>query len=133
MDNWKKFKNKLIGVKGLASIGSSDLIGAGISSLFWFYIASLIATDKFGQIHYFLGVAATSYNIALFGAQTVVTIYASKNLKLESTLYFISFLASSIASIVVFFIFYKTDVSLILIAYVIMILQLVIFLERNYT
>lgn len=117
--NWNKIKNNLIGVKGLASIGISDLIGAGISSLFWFYIASLIDTDKFGQIHYFLGVAGTSYNIALFGVQTVVTVYTSKNLKLESTLYFISFLASSIASMVVFFIFYKIDVSLILIAYVI--------------
>jgi len=119
MDDWEKLKNKLIGVKGLASIGISDLIGAGISSLFWFYIATLVETDKFGQIQYFLAVAGTSYSIALFGAQTVITIYASKNLKLEGTLYFISFLTSSIASFVVFFIFYKIDVSLILLAYVV--------------
>lgn len=119
MDDWEKFKNKLIGVKGLVSIGISDLIGAGISALFWFYIASLIETNKFGQIHYFLGVAGTSYSVALFGAQTVITIYVSKNLKLEGTLYFMSFLASSLASFVVFFIFFKIDVSLILIAYVI--------------
>lgn len=119
MDDWNKFKNKLIGVKGLASIGISDLVGAGISALFWFYIASLVDTEKFGQIHYFLGVAGTTYNIALFGAQTVITVYASKNLKLESTLYFISFLASSIASTVIFVIFFRLDVSLIIIGFVI--------------
>lgn len=119
MDDWNKFKNKLIGVKGLASIGISDLIGAGISSLFWFYIASVIDTEKFGQINYFLSVAGTGYSIALFGAQTVITIYASKNLKLESTLYTISFLTSSIASTVIFLIFYKLDVSLVLIGFVI--------------
>lgn len=87
--NWNKIKNNLIGAKGLASIGFSDIIGVSLSSLFWFYLASLIDTDKFGQIHYFLSFAGTAYTIALVATQTVITVYVSKNLKLESTLYFI--------------------------------------------
>ena len=75
--NWDKIKNTVIGVKGLATIGISDIAATGISSIFWFYFASVVETEQFGQIHYFLGIAGISYTIALFGVQSVITIYAA--------------------------------------------------------
>ena len=112
--NWSKIKNTVFGVKGLATIGISDIAAIGISSIFWFYFASVVETEQFGQIHYFLGIAGISYTIALFGVQSIITIYVSKNLKLEGTLYFLSLITSSIASFIVFFVIHRLDVSLLM-------------------
>lgn len=112
--NWDKIKNTVIGVKGLATIGISDIAATGISSIFWFYFASVVETEQFGQIHYFLGIAGISYTIALFGVQSVITIYVSKNLKLEGTLYFISLITGAAASFIVFFVIHRLDVSLLM-------------------
>ncbi len=117
--NWDKIKNNITGAKGLATIGISEIVGTAISSLFWFYLASVIETGDFGQIHYFLGIAGAVYIITLFAGQSVITVYVSKNLKLESTLYFISLLTSIAGSFIIFFLFNRFDVSLIIIGFVV--------------
>ena len=38
---WKNFKEKILGQKGLLFIGLADIVGTGITSLFWLYIASI--------------------------------------------------------------------------------------------
>ena len=116
---WDRIKNKLIGTKGLISIGISDITATGISSIFWFYFASIVETEQFGQIHYFLGIAGMSYLIALFGVQSVITVYVSKNLKLEGTIYFLSLITGSVASFIVFFIIHRLDVSLLMLGLII--------------
>lgn len=116
---WDKIKNNIIGAKGLTVIGISEIVGTALSSLFWFYLASVIETDNYGQIHYFLGIAGTVFIITSFASQSVITVYVSKNLKLESTLYFISLLASMIGSFIVFFLFNRFDISLIIIGFVV--------------
>ena len=43
MDNyWTDLKKKIIGQKGLASIGFANIVGSGISAIFWLYLASVI-------------------------------------------------------------------------------------------
>ena len=44
-DTLKNFKDKLIGKKGLLSIGFADIVGSGVSGLFWLYIASQLNPD----------------------------------------------------------------------------------------
>ncbi len=39
---WNLIKEKLLNEKGVLSIGFSDIIGAGISAGFWFYVAGLM-------------------------------------------------------------------------------------------
>ena len=55
----------------------------------------------------------------LVGAQNTITVYSSKNLKIESTLYFISLILGIIASFVIIIIFYKIDIVFLLFGYII--------------
>ena len=59
MDNyWTDLKKKIIGQKDLASIGFANIVGSGISAIFWLYIAAVIEPEQYGEIHYFIAIAA---------------------------------------------------------------------------
>ena len=49
-ENWSNLKNKLFAHKGLALIGSADIIGNAISATFWLVIASLLLVEEYGEI-----------------------------------------------------------------------------------
>jgi O-antigen/teichoic acid export membrane protein len=104
---------------GLASVGSADTVGSAIAAIFWFYLASLIDPEKYGEISYFLGIAGVSSYIATIGTQNTITVYIAKDVKLQSTLYFISLIVGIISSIVLALIFYRVDASLLLLAYIV--------------
>src|SRR3989338_678965 len=120
MDNdWDQFKEKLIGLKGLASIGFADIIGSSISAVFWLYIAATIEPESYGEIHYFLGIAGITSYIALFGTQNTITVYAAKNVKIQSTFYLISLIVGTISSLIIILVFYRIDVGVVIFGYII--------------
>jgi O-antigen/teichoic acid export membrane protein len=106
-------------LREISSIGSADIIGAGLTSIFWFIIASQTSPDKFGELFYFIGIAGTAAAFVLIGAQSTITVYSSKNIKIESTLYFLSLLLAVAASFVMMIIFYRSDIIFLLFGYVI--------------
>ena len=112
-------RNKLFTFKGLTLIGSADIIGAIITGIFWLSIASLIDVKEYGELHYFMGIAGLAYVITLIGTQNTVTVYSAKKINVVSTLFFISLLIASVTALVVFFIYNKPDVSLLVIGYAI--------------
>ena len=118
-NNWDQFREKLIGLKGLASIGFADIIGTGISSVFWLYIAATIEPESYGEIHYFIGLAGIASHIALFGTQDTITVYATKNVKIQSTFYLISLTVGMVSSLVIILVFYRIDVGLFIFGYII--------------
>ena len=118
-NNWDQFREKLIGLKGLASIGFADIIGASISAFFWLYIAATIEPESYGEIHYFLGIAGIASYIALFGTQHTITVYTTKNVKIQSTFYLISLIAGTISSLIIILVFYRIDVGVVIFGYII--------------
>ena len=50
---WNIIKEKFRNENGIMSIGVSDIVGSGISAIFWLYIASVIEPGDYGEIHYF--------------------------------------------------------------------------------
>lgn len=54
---WNHIKDKVVGLRDLGVLGSADLVGNGISAAFWFYLATILETEHYGEIHYFLGIA----------------------------------------------------------------------------
>ena len=79
------FKKILFGQKDLMSIGFANILGSAISSIFWFYLATLIDPNEYGQIHYFLGIAAMGQLFALIATPNAITVYVAKNIKIHST------------------------------------------------
>ena len=49
---WKDIKN-IRGLRSVTLIGSSNIIGSAITSVFWISIASLIGADSYGELSYF--------------------------------------------------------------------------------
>ena len=73
-DYWGKLEK----VKELAHIGSSEIIGRGISAIFWFYIASQVGPEIFGQLSFILGIVSFADAFSSIGTQNSVTVYAAK-------------------------------------------------------
>ena len=118
-DYWNEIKEKILGQKDLALIGFANTVGTGIAAIFWFYLASVINPENYGEIHYFLGIAGMAQMISLVTTPNVVTVYAAKKIKIESTLFFLSICAGIISSIIVFILFERIDVSLLILSYII--------------
>ncbi len=105
--------------RAISLIGSADIVGTAISSIFWLFLASQIPPEDYGEIFYFLGIAGIASAFVLIGTQNSITVYSSKNIKIESTLYFISLLLGVVVSFIVMIIFYRADVIFLLFGYII--------------
>jgi len=118
-DLWSIFKQKFDRVKDLGYFGSANIIGSGISGIFWFYLASIISVEDFGEIHYFLGIAGIAYAVSLIATSSTITVYAAKNVKIHSTLYLISLTGGFLAFLVISVLFQRSDVGLLVFGYII--------------
>ena len=85
---------------GLIPIGIGDLLGSGLSAFFWFYIAASMGPENYGEIQYFLGIAGIAQIFSLFGTSQVLTVYTAKNVKIQSTLIFISLILGAISVLI---------------------------------
>jgi len=119
MNFWNNLRQKLVEVKGLGLIGFGDITGVVISSIFWFYLASVIEPHEYGDIHFFLSMATIGSSIALFGTQDSITVLTAKGHKIQSGLNVISLGISSITSLCLIIFFQRIDVGIIAIAFVI--------------
>jgi len=119
MNFWNNLRQRLEQVKGLGFIGLGDIVGVAISSIFWFYLASVIEPHEYGEIHFFLSMAAIASSIALFGTQESITVLTAKGHKIQSGLNVISLGISSITSLFLIIFFQRIDVGIIVFAFVI--------------
>tara|TARA_B110000014_G_C20106762_1_gene582145 strand:- start:90 stop:1229 length:1140 start_codon:yes stop_codon:yes gene_type:complete len=114
-------------IKDFLTLGSGDVFGSVLTAIFWFYLASQIEPSEFGEIHWFISIASIFSYIALFGTVNTITVYTAKGIKIQSTLYAISLIASVILSLIVIIIFpafYQIDSAVLMIAYVINVLSI---------
>lgn len=103
----------------LSLIGGADAIGTAITSVFWLFLATQISPADYGELWYLIGIAGTASAFVLVGTQNTITVYSSKNLEIESTLYLISLLLGVVASFVIMIMFYRVDVIFLIFGYVI--------------
>ena len=106
------FKNILQRFRGLFSLGISDIIGTGISALFWLYLATLLEVESYGEISYLLAIAGMVTAISLLGSKYTIAVYVPKNIQLESAFFLIVIIISSASSLVLFLIYDNAELSL---------------------
>ena len=114
----KNFKDRLIGKKGLLSIGFADIVGSAISGLFWLYIASQLNPDIYGEIIYFISIAGLAQMVSLLGSSNALTVYTAKNVKIQSTLFLISILAAVISLAIITIFYNRIDAGLLAVGFV---------------
>ncbi len=108
--------------RGLTSIGFGNIVSAGISAIFWFYLASLLSADDYGQVSYFIAIASIASTISFLGAGNTIIVYTSKGEKIQSPIFFISIISSIVTLIAVFIIFFQIGLSLYILGLVIFML-----------
>ena len=59
-------------IKGLLSIGFTEITGTAITAVFWFFLATLMEPEEFGEISYYIGIAAMAGYISLIGTQSTI-------------------------------------------------------------
>jgi O-antigen/teichoic acid export membrane protein len=106
-------------LKNISGIGIGDIITHGIGGIFWFYLATVVLPIEFGEIHYFISIAAIVSTFSLIGTQSTITVYISKNKSVLSALFFLSIISSIISFIVIFLFLGRFDIGLLAIGYVI--------------
>ena len=119
MNFWNNLRQRLEEVKGLGVIGFGDITGGIISSIFWFYLASVIEPSEYGDIHFFLSMATIASAVSLFGTHESITVLTAKGHKIQSGLNLISLGISSITSLFLIVFFQRLDIGIIVIAFVI--------------
>jgi hypothetical protein len=53
-----KIKNLFKKFEDLSSIGIANFLGTIISTLFWLFLATVITTEEYGQISYFIEIGS---------------------------------------------------------------------------
>ena len=103
---------------GLLSIGSSDIIGTGISATFWLFLATLIEPDAYGNLFYFMSIAGLASIVSPIATQFVITVYSARQYTVRTTLYTLSIVSTFIGMTVIYFVTHRIDVSLLILGYV---------------
>lgn len=91
--------------KGLFSLGIATIFANGLGGLFWLYMASLLNTEEYGKITYFISIAIIVSTISLAGMANTMTVFLAKGEKIKSTIYVIGIISPLITSLILFFIF----------------------------
>jgi O-antigen/teichoic acid export membrane protein len=112
----KKFFKKF---EDLSSIAISNFVGTAISTLFWLFLATMITTEEYGQISYFIAIGSIASVLALVGGGSTITVYTAKKIPIASTVLLISIIASIISAIAVLIIIPNPIISIFVVAYVI--------------
>jgi O-antigen/teichoic acid export membrane protein len=111
-----KFKNKLL---DLSSVGIADIFASAISAFFWFYIASLMSPEKYGELTYFLSIAGVASAISMLGAHNTLIVYSAKNVKIQPAMYVLTLMVGSVSSLIIFVIFFSIGTSFLILGYII--------------
>jgi len=119
MTKGNKIKSFFKKIQDLSYLGSSNILGAIILSIFWIFLASLLGPENYGEISYLIAIANIVSVIAFLGAGQTITVYVAKGIRIENPIYVISLISSIVTSIVIFLILESIEVSLYVIGYVI--------------
>ncbi len=104
---------------GFFSLGIGTFIANGIGGIFWLYIASLLGTEEYGRVTYYISIAIIASTLSLVGMSNTMIVFRAKGEKIQSSIYVIGIISPIITSIIVYFIFLQNiEVSLYIIGFV---------------
>lgn len=111
-DSLNKVSRILSKFKDLTTLGTANLLSTAISGIFWFYIASLLGTTHYGEVSYFIAIAGIASTVSFLGAGTTTIVFTAKGEKILSTIFSITVISTTIASVILFILFKNFGVSL---------------------
>ena len=116
--DWKSIK-QIKGLRSISQIGAATAGGNAIAAFFWIYMADLMGQEDYGELGYLLSIAAIASTISIVGGQWTMSVYTAKGVRIESSLYFISIITSTVTAIVLYFLFENVGIGVYVIGVVI--------------
>ena len=116
--DWNLIK-QIKGLKSISQIGAATAGGNAIAAFFWIYMADLMGQEDYGELGYLLSIAAIASTISIVGGQWTMSVYTAKGVRIESSLYFISIITSTVSAIILYFLFENVGMSVYVISVVI--------------
>ena len=105
-------------IRGLTSIGITDILGVAVSTAFWFILATLVEPDEYGNIFYFLSIAGVVSVISPLATNYLSTVFTAKKINLLDEINLLSIISTGVGSIILFFITERLDLVILVIGYV---------------
>ena len=118
-ENWSNLKNKLFAHKGLALIGSADIISSAISAVFWLVIASLLLVEEYGEISYFIAIASISI-CCVVGSPQALMVYSTKYEKIVPSLLLLTLIFTVAASLIAFIIVQRFEIIFLVFSFIVL-------------
>jgi len=109
MINMKEFFNKF---KDLGTVGIGNITASLISGVFWFYFASLLGAEQYGEVSYYIAIAGVASTLAFLGLGNAVIVYTAKGEKIQPPIFIVGLISSIITLVAVFLIFSQIGISL---------------------
>ena len=129
-ENWSNIRNKLFSYKGLALIGSADLIGGAISAIFWLVIASLLLVEEYGEISYFVAIASLGI-CCVVGSSDTLMVFSTKNQKIIPTLLLLTLIFTMIASLIAFVIIQRFEIIFLIFSFIVFQVSITLLLGKR--
>ena len=126
-----KIRNSFSVLKQISFLGVAHVIPTLIAVGFWFYIASLIGDEAYGELTYYLTIAGIGSTVTLLGTPTALNVYAAKGERILPAVSMLTFTTSAIGAITVYFMFYNTGAGIHVFSYTIFALITAEFLGRK--
>lgn len=105
--------------RDLSTLGIANIISSIIGGLFWLFLARLIGAESYGEISYIIAISGMVATISYIGAGNTLVVFTAKGEKIQAPIVLITIVLSSIASIILFLIFYDLGASVYVIGFVI--------------
>lgn len=99
-------------IKDISILGIGEVVGTVIAGIFWFFLATELGPESYGEISFLVSIAQVAAIISLLGAAQTLVVYGAKKIKINSTIFTLTLIVGFILSTIVFFIFTDIGTSL---------------------
>lgn len=108
-----------MGLVDLSTIGVANAGGSVISAVFWFYLATVMGPEKYGELGYLIAIAGIASVFCMFGSGSTLIVYTAKNYNMLWPATLISLSSSIVVSITLYIMFEEPSLAAYVIGYVI--------------
>ena len=99
---WDFIRSLLHDTKDVQHVGIGNITGKIIMGVFWFYMATLLGSENYGQVIYLIALGSMGAAISMVGTSNAVIVYTAKKVPVASTLYSIALILGTVAAIILY-------------------------------
>lgn len=97
-------------IKDVSSIGIADIISSGVGSVFWLYLASLLTSESYGEIQFYISLAGMAFAFSMLATRNTIIVYEAKKIELRKILFLMSIFGGICASIILWILYQRLDI-----------------------